>query len=350
MPIAAPSRSELLKWSPKADETYVDVIASHPAWLQEAGILDSPLTLCHFMGQIGGETNGLKVKRESMYYTSAARIRQVWPARSRRTRSSKLSSLVRNPVALASWAYNGRMGNRRGTTDGYDFRGGGLLQTTGRYAVKRYARKLGYDMAPDLLDDPKFTLQAACLEWRETGCSAYAEENDILAISKIINTGSATSGIRPNGMNHRKHWYRKALDIWGNRDQQKLADLTDLTEDDLRKKGSETISNADLIETGAKVAAGTGAAAGVAEKTGSVDVVQPKPEIDPLDSLRQLTESTDVMTTAVNSIKGFITLALTHWWVACIAAGLGAVYLARKVKLRRLIDARSGRNSSRLDR
>lgn len=63
--------------------------------------------------------------RENMNY-SAARIRQVWPSR------PEAVKFAHKPRELANSVYGGRLGNRRGTDDGWNYRGGGLDQLTGR--------------------------------------------------------------------------------------------------------------------------------------------------------------------------------------------------------------------------
>jgi putative chitinase len=170
------------------------------------------------MAQFGGETAGGTIVRESLNYTSVKRIREVWPKRAKKSTDAKLRSLVRNPVALGDWAYGGRMGNRKGSTDGYDYRGGGFIQTTGKAAVADFCGKLGIDLRPDLLDDPDATLRFACFEWKSSGCNELADANDLLGISKAINTGSANSGIMPNGMEHRTAWFNRAKPIWWDAD------------------------------------------------------------------------------------------------------------------------------------
>lgn len=215
------SDSDLRRFSPAMKDFYRNVLLSAEghAVLREAGILGSGQRLCHFFAQVGAETGGGSVIRESLTYTSIKRIREVWPARARKATDAELKALVRNPVALGDWAYGGRLGNRKGKpgkphSDGYDFRGGGWLQTTGRANVQKYCDLCKIEIRPDILDDPMATLKFACAEWVDSGCNELADANDLMGISKAINTGSASSGIMPNGMEHRTAWFKKARAIW----------------------------------------------------------------------------------------------------------------------------------------
>jgi putative chitinase len=213
------SEADLRRFAPKMADFYRRALLDGKAHLAEAGILDNGKRFSHFMGQVGAETGGGTIVRESLNYTTAKRIGEVWPARAKKESAANLKKLVRNPVALGDWAYGGRMGNRKGTIDaphpdGYDYRGGGLIQTTGRYAVQKYCDKLKVEIRPDILDDPEATLRFACFEWKESGCNALADANDLMGISRAINTGSANSGIYPNGMEHRTAWFKKAQAIW----------------------------------------------------------------------------------------------------------------------------------------
>lgn len=63
--------------------------------------------------------------RENMNHR-APRIRQVWPNRPEAVQFSG------KPIALANSVYGDRLGNRPGTNDGWDYRGGGIDQLTGR--------------------------------------------------------------------------------------------------------------------------------------------------------------------------------------------------------------------------
>ena len=82
-------------------------------------------------------------RRENMNY-SAARIRQVWPSR------PAAVQYAGKPKALANEVYGGRLGNRRGTDDGWDYRGGGIDQLTGR---DNYA-KVGIADKPQAILEP----------------------------------------------------------------------------------------------------------------------------------------------------------------------------------------------------
>lgn len=218
------TEDDVRTFAPFCKAFYRDVLLSSEgkAALADAGILANGRRLSHFLGQVGAETGGLTILRESLTYTTVKRIKEVWPARARSTTEADLAALVRNPVALGDWAYGGRMGNGKGTIakpnrDGYAFRGGGWIQTTGREAVERYCKKLGIT-APYIisgaLDNPLLTLKFACLEWQEGGCNEYADADDIMRISKRINVGNANSSVTPNGMDGRRQWTAKAKKLW----------------------------------------------------------------------------------------------------------------------------------------
>lgn len=208
------TEADLKKFAPHARKEYVTALLGGLYHLRTAGILDSEHRLCHFMGQIGHETDGLTIVRESLTYSSAKRLREVWPARFRNKSDAELAPLLKNGVALGDQVYGGRMGNTH-PGDGFNFRGGGFIQTTGREAVTKYCQLLGIDPVPAVLDDATVTLQFACMEWTQAKCNDYADENDLTKVSKAINTGSATGNVKPVGMAGRQEWFAKAWAIWG---------------------------------------------------------------------------------------------------------------------------------------
>jgi len=96
-------------------------------------------------------------RRENMNYT-AARIRQVWPTRPGAVK------FAGQPVALANSVYGDRLGNRRGTNDGWTYRGGGVDQLTGR---ENY-QKIGIASTPEAILHPD-TAVSSILHGMETG-------------------------------------------------------------------------------------------------------------------------------------------------------------------------------------
>lgn len=216
------TREDMKKFAPKARAEYVEALVNGIDHLQEAGILDSELRMAHFMAQCAAETGGFTVFRESLTYTTAARLRKVWPSRFRNKSDAQLAHLLRNPVALGDAVYMNRMGNNA-PGDGYNYRGGGFLQTTGKYAVDKYCQACGVPISPDILDDIPMTLRFACVEWLESGCNEWADENSIMKVSRAINVGSASSSVMPVGMDERQKWFAKAWAIWGGKGKPDVA-------------------------------------------------------------------------------------------------------------------------------
>ena len=87
--------------------------------------------------------------RENMNY-SAKRIRQVWPSR------PEAVQFAGKPRELANSVYGGRLGNKVGTDDGWNTRGGGIDQLTGR---DNY-RKVGIENNPDRILQPDFAVKS----------------------------------------------------------------------------------------------------------------------------------------------------------------------------------------------
>jgi putative chitinase len=97
-----------------------------------------------FIPNIAHESGEFTIKCENMNY-SAQRMAEVWPFRYAIDPNAKVKvpnalalSLHHNPLKLANLTYNGRMGNRTGTDDGFNFKGGGFAQITGRDAYTLY--------------------------------------------------------------------------------------------------------------------------------------------------------------------------------------------------------------------
>src|SRR5450759_1825830 len=95
------------------------------------------------MAQISHECGAGHDVVENLNYT-ASRMMQVWPSRFPTTASAE--PYAGNPKALADRVYDGRMGNTAGSDDGWNFRGRGASQTTGREGYVLLARATKLDL------------------------------------------------------------------------------------------------------------------------------------------------------------------------------------------------------------
>lgn len=160
-----------------------DIVAGLVAgWprIHAAGI-DTPKRLQHFMAETGNETGLFTTLEENLNY-SATRIRQVWPSRFRSIAAAK--PFAHNPRALANKVYGGRMGNVE-PDDGWRYRGGGLIQTTGR---SNY-RKAGFEHDPDAVRRMPGALDAALEFWTRNRINPLVDAGDLAAERRKLNGG-----------------------------------------------------------------------------------------------------------------------------------------------------------------
>lgn len=203
----------LKTFAPKAPAKIIAAIERGDAVAKAAG-LTTPLRVQHFLAQLAHESGGLARLVESLNYSTAERIRDTWPSRFPSIRTA--APFVKKPQALANKVYNGRMGNAEGSNDGWTYRGRGLIQTTGKDGYERIGDAIGQPLVehPELLEDPDIAFAAACKEWELRGCNAYADRDDLLAVSKAINLGSARAKGTPNGMPDRREWLEQAKEVF----------------------------------------------------------------------------------------------------------------------------------------
>ena len=95
--------------------------------------------------------------------------------------------------------YNGRLGNREGTNDGWDFRGGGLDQLTGRVNYRRR----GLEQTPERILEPEVAARSIITgmtlgDYRGPKLSDYFNDRgaDFVAARAIVNTDVTANGQR----------------------------------------------------------------------------------------------------------------------------------------------------------
>lgn len=180
------------------------------------GGIDGHRQTAHWLGQLCHESAGLRHLEESLSYR-AGRLMQVWPRRFATPEAAR--ACARNPRALANTVYNGRMGNRSGSDDGWTFRGRGPIQLTGRDSYAALSRWLARVQPgapdpvrqPDTVATPETGALAAAWFWSSRQLGALVartpdEAAACAAVTGIINGGRT-------GLQDRLRWTRRALAI-----------------------------------------------------------------------------------------------------------------------------------------
>ena len=87
---------------------------------------------------------------------------------------------------------------------GWNFRGRGGSQTTGREGYERVRKATGIDVVshPDYLIDPRYFLTCAVSDFINCGCLPFAKADDIVGVTRRLNGGTI-------GLAERKAWLAK---------------------------------------------------------------------------------------------------------------------------------------------
>ncbi len=152
--------------------------------------------IVHMMAQFSHECGKGDEMTESLNYDSRALLKQ-WPKRFTEADATKYGRTAGNPVAnqemIGALAYGDRMGNDPAPSkDGYNFRGRGLIQTTGKEGYVALSRLTALDLVnfPELVSDPAHALECGVAEFvHYPNMLSYCETDNLLAVSSLINVG-----------------------------------------------------------------------------------------------------------------------------------------------------------------
>lgn len=150
--------------------------------------INTPTRIAAFIAQATHESANFTRLEENLYYTTAERIRELWPARVSSMREA--AALLRRPEDLANRVYSNRLGNGdEGSGDGWKYRGRGLFQLTGRanYMAAGDGLNTDYKGEPWLVADPPDAAFTAAWYWAVGGLNALADNGDIDGITRRIN-------------------------------------------------------------------------------------------------------------------------------------------------------------------
>ena len=157
-----------------------------------------------FLAQCGHESADFTMLHENLNY-SAEGLHKVFPKRFPTVEDAQPYN--RNPEAIANKIYCDRMGNGdEDSGDGYQFRGRGAIQLTGRDNYTRFANSIGKDLDETVAycDTLEGAIESACWFWNTHNLNIFADDNDVTGSTKVINGGTL-------GLDDRKARWLKAL-------------------------------------------------------------------------------------------------------------------------------------------
>lgn len=159
------------------------------------GIIDVSVMRC-FIATIAHESGGFRLKEENLNYTKASGLMKTWPKHFKDENFA--AQYVRNPKKLGEYIYGSTsIAKTLGNTskeDGYELRGSGFIQLTGRNIATQYAKYVGIATAEEAMKlvrtDDWWAIDSACWCFMIfKNVKAAAMKEDIMAVTRKINGG-----------------------------------------------------------------------------------------------------------------------------------------------------------------
>lgn len=133
------------------------------------------------LGNIKTES-GFKCVTENMNYSSIARLKEIFPSKFKALPDAKVKTYVNNPKALGDLVY--------APLGGYDFRGRGYIQITGKANYTKYGKQYGVLEKPELAADPTIAAKMAVQYIRQVAFPLYKGDlntcKDINIVADIV--------------------------------------------------------------------------------------------------------------------------------------------------------------------
>ena len=143
-----------------------------------------------FLAQTGHESGQLQSVVENLNYGAQALV-ATWP---NRFTPALAAQVARQPEQIANIVYASRMDNGDASSgDGWNYRGRGLIQITGRSNYRQCSLGLFGDerllQQPELLEQPQWAAESAAWFWEQQGLNALADADQFNSITRKINGG-----------------------------------------------------------------------------------------------------------------------------------------------------------------
>ncbi|MER0203891.1 MAG: protease [Nitrosomonas sp.] len=199
-------KEDVFNFSKRADGHLVQTLVDNQKLLRDAGITTN-LQLAHFFAQIATETGGIQRLDENLNYKKDQLVKVF----KKSITEQKASEIAGKPREIANWVYGDKLGNLgRHTNDGWNYRGSGFIQLTGRgnFRDRGHDAKLPFETDPELARKPFEGLVAATAYWAANNISDIAASNDIRKVRVLVNGPAA------HGLDAAKIWFGRASQVF----------------------------------------------------------------------------------------------------------------------------------------
>ena len=157
--------------------------------------IEDPTARAAIMAQVAHESYGFTILSENLNYKAPTLLKKFPKKFSGPDDAQQVAS--GGPKAVAERIYGGRMGNApEGSGDGFEYRGRGFIQLTGKNNYKRF----GYDGNPDDLTKPGSAAESAIKFMK----GYKGDWSNITAVTKFVNGGT-------NGLADREEYFHSFL-------------------------------------------------------------------------------------------------------------------------------------------
>lgn len=159
--------------------------------------IDTDGRVAAFVAQAAHESAEFTRLEENLNYSAEALLK-TWPTRFITKQQADL--YARRPEKIANFVYANRIGNGDEVSgDGFNFRGRGVFQLTGRANYRSASIAIaGNDWLlvnnPELVAMPEYAAETAAWYWESNHLNEFADSGDFALLTRKINGG--TTGLR----------------------------------------------------------------------------------------------------------------------------------------------------------
>jgi putative chitinase len=154
--------------------------------------IDDELKLAHFLGQCDFESIQFTAVREDLNYSAQALLRVF----AKYFDADSATTYAHQPEKIGDRVYANRMGNGdEASGDGFNYRGRGYIQLTGKVNYKAFGAHLGRDLLanPDLVATD-YPLASAAYYFQSRDLFAVCEKGAtvavVTAVTRVVNGGT----------------------------------------------------------------------------------------------------------------------------------------------------------------